>query len=127
MSNKVTIKAQLMNAPDNELLGEFNSGLLEKIITQSGNDFTVGTQTIGNSDEEEIVVSNEIGTQGYWLIINTDSEDYVQVGYADVSSSNDARPIKIKPGEFVLFRANGSIYAQADSGDVKIKFYCVED
>jgi hypothetical protein len=127
MSNKVTIKAQLLNAPDNDLLGEFNSGLLEKVITQSGNDYTVGTQSIGSSAEEQIVVSDEIATQGYWLIINTDDENFVQVGYADVSSANDARPVKIKPGEFVLFRANGAIYAQADTSDVKIKFYCLED
>lgn len=127
MSNKVTIKAQLMNAPDKELLGEFNSGLLEKVITQSGNDFTVGTQTIGSSAEEQIVVSGEIGTQGYWLIINADDENFVQVGFADINAANDTRPIKIKPGEFVLVRAAGALYAQADTSDVKIKFYCVED
>lgn len=126
MANKITIKAQVLNAPDNQLLGEVNSGLLDKTITQSGNDYTVGTQLIGSSGEEQIVVSGDIGTQGYWLIINTDDENYVNIGFADVSGPDDARPIRIDPGEFALFRAGNTLYAQADTSDVKIKFYAFE-
>lgn len=129
MENHITIKAQIMSSPKNDLVGDINSGLLEKIVNQTGNDFTTGTQLIGVTMEQEINTSVAIGTQGYWLIINTEDENFVTVGLSEVADDGDSKPIKIEPGEFALFRASGPIYAVADSGgsSVKIKFYCFED
>lgn len=125
-TDQLRVRAGISHTPGDSEFEGIDTGLLEKFVTMSGNDFISGTQLIGSSAEEQIA-GNEIGTIGYVLIKNVASENFVRIGFADVSTADDARPVKLEPGEIALFRAAGGLYAQADTSDVRIQYYFFED
>jgi hypothetical protein len=97
------------------------------IIDQTGLDLTKSTQSIGTSAAEEVVVSNEIGTQGWWMVWNTNLN--TGVVYLGVSGQTKGQMVlKAKPGDPPLsFRAAAPVYAQASDAAVSIEYLCLEE
>jgi len=126
MANELRVQLKLTYNPASG--DDIKFPLKDVYIDQAGVDFTQGTQSIGTSAEEAIAVSADIGTQGFWLIENLDSTNFVLVGLVKVSADKDAMPIKIPPGKFAFFsaKASGALYAIADTGTCVIRYSCFE-
>ncbi len=124
MANEIRIRFKLDYNPASG--DSINVPWKDIYISQTGTDFTTGTQSIGTSAEEAVSVSSDIGTQGWWVIENLDSTNFVEVGKVKVSADGDSLPIKILAGEFAVFRASSSIYAKADTSSVQIRYWCFE-
>lgn len=124
--DKLKVEGRIKYNPSNNKVKDVDTGNLEIFVDMSGTDYVSGTQEIGNGSEEAIA-ENEVATAGYVFIRNLDDTNFVLVGLADVTNPDDARAIKLKPGEIAMFRANGDIYAQADTGAVRIQYYIFED
>jgi hypothetical protein len=124
----------------NALVGEVNSGRTLNLsvgfskggasvtkskslnVTVTGDAFTHAVQEVGTV-EEELVQGADLGTPGYVYIINLDSTNYVEIG-----STTGVYQIKLKAGEFALFRHNSStIYAKANTGACNVEYLIVED
>lgn len=93
-----------------------------KNVTITGDAFTHGVQSVGTS-EEELVQGAELGTPGYMLVINLDSTNYVEIG-----STTGVYDIKLKAGEFALYRHNSAtVYAKANTGTCLVEYCLIED
>ena len=93
-----------------------------KQVTVTGDAFTHGVQAIGTS-EEEIVQGADLGTPGYIFIINLDSTNYVEIG-----STTGVYDIKLKAGEFALYRHNSAtVYGKADTASCNVEYCLIED
>ena len=91
-------------------------------ITVTGDTFTHGVQSIGTT-EEELVQGADLGTPGYAFIINLDGTNYVEIG-----STTGVYDIKVKAGEFALYRHNSAtIYAKSDTASVNVEYVIIED
>lgn len=119
MANELKIKASIAYNPSTDGIVGTETGLREILVDMTGADFTQGTQEIGNS-EEQIVVSADIGTQGWWFVTNIDEDQIVTLGPTGTEA------ITLNPGEFALFRTNAALYATADANTAVINFYCFE-
>lgn len=123
MANEIRIRAKINYSPAS---GDTVSlPWKDLFISQTGESYTSGKQLIGTT-EEVIAVSGDIGTQGMWYIENLHASQSVKIGFADVSTADDARPITIDAGEFAIFRATGALYAKASGADTPIAFLCIE-
>lgn len=88
----------------------------------SGDSFIHQTLVIGTS-EEEVQFGADIGSSGWCFLKNHDATNYIRVGAITGQYS-----IKLKPGEFALFRLNPlSLYAIADTASCSMEFIVVED
>lgn len=128
MANELTIQGRIRYNPSSDRIVGIDSGLKDILVTMQENDYVAGTQVATNT-EAALKANSDISTLGYVLIINTDSEEAVVIGHADVAAADDARPIKIKAGEIALFRANGDIYIKTvnASAEARIEFYAFEN
>lgn len=123
MADTLDILIRLVHTPDGQTPQTY--GPFEDTVTMTGADTAFGmTQTIGTS--EEAVVIGDIGTLGYCLFKNEDATNFIEVGFADVSTPDDARPVKIRPGKYALFEANGTLYAKADTGSCVLRKWLLE-
>ena len=104
------------------------SKIIEKIITVTGTEFIHGVQLIGTS-EEVVQAIADIATEGFFIGRNLDTTNFITLGYADVTGSDDARPIKLKAGEPCMFRiaTDSALYALADTGDCRLEYWIFED
>lgn len=95
---------------------------LGQLLTMTGTDYVLGTQTIGTS--AEAIAKNDIGTCGLIGIKNLDATNYVTIR----DGSGGADVVKVKPGEVQVFRlATNSPYAIANSAPVEIEYLLIED
>lgn len=124
MSKQLKITAGIKYDPSVSGLKGIDSGLRE-VFEASEADYTHGTMEITDT-EAQLTLASAIGTPGYVFIINTDEETDVVVGFADVSTSDDARPITVKPKSVALFHAAGNIYARVSSGTARIEYFIFE-
>jgi hypothetical protein len=119
MANELTVAAFLKFATGTKL-AQFNKGPLQ--FTVSGGDYVQGSQTVATS--EEALNKGDITTPGVCLIFNRDATNFVKVRGA--SGAVDC--IKIKPGEFALFRHSGTApFVIADTGSCEIEYLLIED
>lgn len=124
MSKQLKITAGIKYNPTVTGLRGIDSGLRE-IFEASEADYTHGTMEISDT-EALITFPDAVATPGYMLVINTDQEIDVLLGFADVSTSDDARPITVKPGSLALFHASANIYARVSSGTARIEYFVFE-
>lgn len=95
---------------------------LTKTLTVTGSKYVRGVQAIGTS--EEALGIGDLGTLGYCILINRDATNFVEVRMG----SSAADVIKIKAGEFALFRMAGNTpYMIADTGTCNVEFIIIED
>jgi hypothetical protein len=119
MANELTLSASLLFVNGTKRVSFSKSGLQ---FTVSGNDYIAGTQTVGTS--EEALAKGDITTPGFCFIFNRDATNFVKVRGA--SGAVDC--IKIKPGEFAMFRHAGTApYVIADTGACEIEYVIIED
>jgi len=86
-------------------------------------DFSQHTQQSIGTTQETIGQSADLGTPGYLLIKNLDSTNYVEVG-----STSGVYDIKLKAGEFCLYRHNSAtIYAKANTAACAVEYILIED
>lgn len=79
-------------------------------------------QEIGTS-EEEITQGADLGTPGYVLAKNLDSTNYIEIG-----STTGVYDIKLKAGEFALWRHNSAtIYTKANTAACDLEYILIED
>ncbi len=119
MADELEIAAALKFSKDGES-ASLDAGLLQ--ITVSGSAYKKGTQEIGT--DEEALLMGDVGTAGYVLLVNRDDTNFVEIrpgsGIADL--------IKIKAGEFALFRlAMDAPYAIADTAACQLEYLVIED
>lgn len=119
MANELALSATLRFSSGNYLVERQYSGL----FTVTGTDMTTGTQLIGTS-EEALAFSADIATPGYLFVKNMDATNYVEIRNATGAAST----IKLKAGEFALFRISGTApYAIANTAACRIEFVVIED
>lgn len=88
-------------------------------LTVTGTEVANFIQSIGTS--EEAVAVSDIATQGYVYAENLDGTNYVEIGLTGKLA------VKLKAGESALFRTGGALYAQANTGAVRVHFIVIED
>ena len=90
-------------------------------VDVTGETFTHEVQSIGTA-EEDIVYCADIATPGYVLIINLDATNYVEIGI-----TTGVYPIKLKAGEFALYRHNSTAFkAKANTAACLVEFVMIE-
>ena len=117
MSDELFCDVALQYRPTN-LTQKMKRMALKWFATMSGGDHILATQEIGTS-EEALDVGN-ITTTGYIFLVNLDSTNYVEVGLTG------SYPIKVPAGEGALFKANGTIYAKANSSACVVEYMAME-
>lgn len=115
MANELNITVGLEYSKSGINLNKLKS----KLITVTGTEAADFIQSIGTS--EEAVALSDMATQGYVYAENLDSTNYVEIGLTGKLA------IKLKAGEFALFRTGGALYAQANTSAVRVRFIVIED
>mgnify|MGYP003116024832 CR=1 FL=1 len=92
-----------------------------KTIDMAGTHITHNVQDVGAGGAEALVEGADLGTPGIYYIKNLDGANYVSIGLSGQYS------IKLKPGEFCLFRAAAAIYALANTASCKVEYMVIED
>src|SRR3990167_2926399 len=89
-------------------------------ITVTGNQWMDNVQTIGFAAEEAILLG-DVATGGYWFVQNMDATNFVELR----SGTGATDFIKLKAGEWAIFRTSGDAtapYAIADTAAVNVRF-----
>lgn len=91
-------------------------------FTVTGTDYMRGTQTVGTAAEALDI--GDITTPGWMLIVNRDATNYVEIR----DGADGADVVKIKAGEFALFRlATTTPYVIATTAACQVEYVVVED
>jgi len=122
MANEITAKVYLSVSKTG--VPDITKQPAQFLITMTGTDLILATQSIGTSAEN--IIKGEITTPGMCLIHNLDATNYVEIGH-DVSAAFEA-DIKIKAGEWCLFRmSQATPQAKANAAAVVIEYLMIED
>lgn len=95
-----------------------------KSVDMSGESFYHAVQNIDTSNEtlEVYELSNfDAGEAGYIFAKNLDSTNYIEIGLTS------SYTIKLKAGEFCLFRAAGAVFARANTSACELEYIYIED
>ena len=90
-------------------------------IDMTGESITHSTVSVSTSGEL-LVVSTELGSNGWCFVKNLDTTNFVTLG--GHASSNHL--IKVLPGECALFRAVGNVYANSDTSACMLEYVIIE-
>lgn len=119
MANELTISASISFTKGGVTAALSRAGTT---LTVSGTKYTRVVQSIGLT--QQALELGDVGTPGYSLIVNLDATNFVKIRGA----SGGVDCIKLKPGEFCLFRNAGSApFAIADTAICKIEHLLIED
>jgi hypothetical protein len=119
MANELTLTVSLSFSKNGSTEAFSKSGAL---ISVSGDRYIRTVQAIGTA--EEALNKAELGTLGYAICRNLDATNFITVRAATGLGTG----IKLKPGEYCLFRCGGSApYAIADTAPALLEYMLVED
>lgn len=119
MANEITQTIQITALKNSALVTLSTT----KKITMSGDDMVQGTQTIGTA-AEVLVLGDITGAPSQLAIKNLDATNFVEIGG---DSGLTVFKIRVLPGETILIRpTSGTIYAQADTADVRVQILATE-
>lgn len=109
-----------------------STGSLTATRTNTNTDVQGGTQLIGNAADEALDIPTDIGTEGDIVIKNLDSTNYVELSYDTGASFATYKFAKIRAGGIISFTpayptGKTVIYAQADTADVTVHAFYVEE
>lgn len=93
-------------------------------ITITGDAWMDNTQTVGTS--EEAILLGDVATGGYWFVQNLDATNFVELR----SGTGATDFIKLKAGEWAIFRTSGDAtapYAIADTSPCQVRFLRLEN
>jgi hypothetical protein len=92
-----------------------------KAIDMAGESILQMTQLLAASNETIDMTNAELGTPGYVFIRNMDPTNYCSIGLTS------SYTIKLKPGEFCLFRAAADLYGAFNTAAGYIEVIVFED
>lgn len=115
MANELTVTAKLNFSKG----GAKVTRAITDLIDVAGDAFSHEIQSIPTSNTA-LTEGAAVGTPGYYLIINLDATNYVEIGLTN------SYAIKLLAGEVCLFRADGAIYAKANTAAVLVEFVLIE-
>ena len=118
MANELRVRARIDYNPATE--DSLSTYWLEKFISMTGTEFIHGVQSIGLT-EEAIEKITDIATTGLCVFRNLDATNFIEIGLTG------SYPVKLKAKELALFRANGAIYALADTAACRLEYWIFED
>jgi hypothetical protein len=118
MANELTLSGSIKFAKSNVEDGMAKGGLQ---VDVTGSKCTHMVQAIGTS--EEAIDIGDIGTSGYMFVVNRDTTNYVSIR----PGTGTANCIKLKAGEFALFRIETAPWAIANTAACNIEFLIVEN
>ena len=116
MANELRIEAHLEYSKSGVKESKHDSAYVDI----SGDSINKTIQEIATSNTQITAVAT-VGTWGYVYLKNLDPTNYVEVGLTSSYS------IKLKAGEFALFRAAASLYARANTSAVNLEIIIIED
>ena len=120
MANEISVTGRLKVANGNL---SFDKNIGTKTFDQAAaGGPTPGYLTIGTSEESEAF--SELTTEGWLLMENLDTTNYVEWGFATGVYGG-----RLEAGEFALFRMNptGTLYLKANTAACKVLINCLED
>jgi hypothetical protein len=121
MANELTISGSLTWNEDESLLA-----VEALLVSMTGTRYFGGIQSIGITEEAIQLGELSGNTLGWALFINLDSTNYLELR-SGTGASNDI--IKIKAGEFALFRFGSDVtapYALANTAACRMKYRIYE-
>lgn len=129
MANEVTITASLTASKSGASVA---SGSQTKTLDMTGADVQTQTQEIGHAADEAVDIAADIGTEGYILIKNLSSSNFVTFSYDTGGSFAGYAFAKLTAGGVMLFKPSYPtgktvIYAQADTAAVTIQYWLHEE
>ena len=92
-----------------------------KSINMTGESILQTTQLVEASNVTLDMTNTELGTPGYVFIRNMDPTNYCSIGLTS------SYTIKLKAGEFCLFRAAADLYAAFNTSSGYLEIIVVED
>ena len=92
-----------------------------KAIDMTGESILQTTQQLTASNEALDMTNAELGTAGYVFIKNLDPTNFCSIGLTS------SYTIKLKPGEFCLFRAAADLYGAFNTAAGFIEIIVFED
>ena len=92
-----------------------------KKVNMTGESILQTTQFVEASNVALDMANTELGTPGYVFIKNLDSTNYCRIGLTS------SYTIKLKAGEFCLFRAAADLYASFDTAAGYLEIIEIED
>jgi hypothetical protein len=123
MANELTVTAGLRFAKGSGDAAVSLTNNLSNTVDVSGTEVSDSIQSIGTS--AEAMVATDIGTQGYVLLQNLDTTNFVTISTDSAAHANPC--VKLKAGEIAVFRANGALYLKADTGACRVRCVVIED
>jgi hypothetical protein len=122
MAAEITVSCSLSFSKGSSSAALSGSGA----FTMTGTRYLRGRQNIGTTEEQ--ISIGEITSEGWMLVINRDTSNFVRLRQGVVASYSNAL-IKIKPGEFALFRVDpaATLYGTADTAAVDVEYLLIED
>ena len=118
MSNEITLAVSLdVSKPP----VAFSRTLQNALATLNGH--CIVHEVVSVATVKRALSLGDIGTPGFVLLYNLDATNFVVAG-ADA----DTPFIKLKPGEFALFRAAGAVISiKADTAACLVEYAIIED
>ena len=92
-----------------------------KSINMTGESILQTTQLVTAGNEALDMANAELGTPGYVFIKNLDPTNYCSIGLTS------SYTIKLKPGEFCLFRAAADLFASFNTSAGYLEIIVFED
>ena len=114
MANELRLQVDLRYNKNGRIIEEKESIWVDV----AGDNVIRNIQEVGTS--EEALQSIDGGTQGYLLIKNLDSTNYVEVGLTGEYTA------KLKAGEIALFRCAGTVFAKANTAACDVDYILIE-
>ena len=123
MANELTLSASIKftKGTGDALMNVSKS--YSDLVDVAGTEYYENIQSVGTSSEALLV--SDIGTQGFVLLRNLDTTNFVNVSTDNSAHANPC--VKMKAGEIALFRANSALYLKADTAACRVAFLVVED
>lgn len=119
MANEITQTISLSVSKN----GASSSISKTKRIDQTGDEHIKSTQVIGTT-AETLGLGDITGTPSQISITNLDATNFVEIGG---DSGLTVFKIRVSKGETVIFRPTSStIYAKADTADVRVEILAIE-
>jgi hypothetical protein len=123
MASELTVTAGLKFAKGTGDAAMSLSKSFSDVVDVSGTEYYENIQSVGTSNEA--LLASDVGTQGYVLLRNLDTTNFVTVS---TDSSAHANPVvKLEAGEVAVFRANAALYLKADTGTCRVLCVVIED
>jgi len=124
MANELEIQGSIFFAKGNTARTGLKTAVIK--VDVSGDGHIIASQNVGTSEEALILGDVSTSALGLCMIVNKDATNFVEIR----PGTTVADLIKIKAGEFALFRFADLVtapFAIADTAAVEVDIYLFED